>query len=172
MDNNITIGLFGTCGNSKWRESFIKTYDKLNVNYFNPQVDDWKPELAQIEAEHLANDQIILFPVTSETYGLGSLGEVGFSILQAIKLDSNRDIVVMIDDLVEIDETQMTSNELTNHLQLAKESIKMRALVKQHLKKLNYPCIYLVDSLVNMMAVSMRLYEIQIKKQELKQFTI
>ena len=73
----MTIGLFGTCGNSKWRDSFIKDYEKEGIDYYNPQVDNWKPEDAKVEAEHLANDKIILFPVTRETSGLGSLVTVG-----------------------------------------------------------------------------------------------
>ncbi len=149
----MTIGLFGTCGNSQWRNKFIETYKKLNIDYFNPVKDDWKPEDAEIEAEHLANDEIILFPVTDETLGLGSLGEVGFSILQAIKLDSNRDIVIMIDkDL---------NDEAKDYFDdsMVRESIKMRALIRAHLKKLNYPNVYLVDNLSNMLLITLHLKE-------------
>jgi hypothetical protein len=150
----MTIGLFGTCGNSTWRDAFMEVYDVNNINYFNPVKDDWKPEDAKIEAEHLANDEIILFPVTDETLGLGSLGEVGFSILQAIKLDSNRDIVVMIQDDLN-DDAKKNFDE-----SMVKESIKMRALIKAHLNKLNYPNVYLVDSLNDMLMVSLELTEI------------
>lgn len=59
-----TIGLFGTCGGSKWRDQFMVKYDNLKINYFNPQVDDWNATFADIEADHLVNDEIILFPVT------------------------------------------------------------------------------------------------------------
>jgi len=137
----MTIGLFGTCGNSQWRNRFITEYEKLGIDYFNPVKDDWKPEDAEIEAEHLANDEIILFPVTDETLGLGSLGEVGFSILQAIKLDSNRDIIVMIDKDLN-DEAKGYFEE-----SMIRESIKMRSLIRAHLKKLNYPNVYMVDTL-------------------------
>ena len=150
----MTIGLFGTCGNSRWRDNFITVYEKMGIDYFNPVKDDWKPEDAQIEAEHLANDEIILFPVTNETLGLGSLGEVGFSILQAIKLDSNRDIIVMIDkDL---------SDEAKEYFEesMVRESIKMRALICAHLKKLNYPNVYMVDTLDDMLSITLHLNEI------------
>ena len=92
----LVIGMFGTCGKSRWREPFFERYQKESIEFFNPQVADWKPEDAVKEAEHLANDEVILFPVTSETYATGSLSEVGFSILQAIRLDDRRDFVVMI----------------------------------------------------------------------------
>lgn len=155
-----TIGLFGTCGRSTWRESFIKEYERLGIRYFNPQKDDWKPEDAQNEAEHLANDEILLFPVTNETFAFGSLAETGFSILQAIKLDENREIIVMIDPDVYIDEN-------TDEVQ-RKESCRARALVMAHLKKLNYPNVWIVSSLDDMLNLSISLHSMYIAKGHLK----
>jgi len=40
----------------------------------------------------------------------------------------------------------------------AKESLRSRALVIEHLKKLNYPKIYLVNSLEEMLEVSLAVY--------------
>lgn len=146
------IGLFGTCGNSKWRDRFIAKYMELGIPFFNPQLPPgtWDSTCADIEAEHLANDEIILFPVTGETLGLGSLGEVGFSILGAIRLDDRRDFVIMIDKNVD---PVLMSNDSA----MAKESNKMRALVIQHLKKLNLRNVYIVDTLDEMLEVSIQL---------------
>ena len=149
---NLTVGLFGTCGDTTFRKDiFIPEYEKRGIEFFNPQVDDWKPEMAQIEAEHLAKDGVILLPVTSETYSLGSLSEVGFSILNAIKLDDRRDFVILIDE--KLDDVLMENKEM------AKESLKGRALVKQHLLKLNFPNVYLIDSLIEMCALSIALID-------------
>jgi hypothetical protein len=161
----MTIGLFGTCGNSRWREQFITVYKKMGIDYFNPVKDDWKAEDAEIEAEHLANDEIILFPVTDETLGLGSLGEVGFSILQAIKLDSNRDIIVMIDKVLN-DEAKGYFEE-----SMVRESIKMRALIRAHLKKLNYPNVYMVDTLDDMLSITLYLKDINEIRSKISKFT-
>ena len=76
-----TIGLFGTCGKSTWRKPFIERFNALKIPYFNPQVENWTPECTDIEAEHLANDGVILFPITDETTATGSLAETGFSIV-------------------------------------------------------------------------------------------
>ena len=94
------IGLFGTCGNSTWRNSFIKTYEARDISYFNPQVPEgtWHPGLVDEENAHLLEDPIILFPVTSETTGQGSLAEIGFSILAAIKRSPDRYFIILIDD--------------------------------------------------------------------------
>ena len=157
----MTIGLFGTCGNSTWRKSFIESYEANGIEYYNPQVEDWKPEDAQIEADHLANDEIILFPVLAETSGLGSLGEVGFSILQAIKMDSTRSVIVMIDPACVIEDENVR-----------KESIRMRALITAHLKKLKYPNVYLVKDLPDMYLLSRELHAIESLKENLNRFRV
>ncbi len=147
--DSLCVGLFGTCGNSQWRTSFINRYTQEGINFFNPQVDDWKPEDAVIEAQHLANDQVVLFPITGETYGTGSLAETGFSILNAIKLEDRRDFVILIEQ------------ELDDSLKDAvarKESLRARALVKEHLKKLRLSNLYLVSTMEDMLEASVTLY--------------
>lgn len=148
----VCVGLFGTCGKSKWRDPFIERYEDLRIQFFNPQVADWKPENAVVEAEHLAEDAVILFPITSETYATGSLAETGFSILNAIKLEDRRDFVIFIDQ--KLDDALMVDNPLA-----AKESLRARALVQQHLKKLNLSNLYYVDSLDEMLELSVALYK-------------
>lgn len=126
----LCVGMFGTCGTkeqSPWREDFVQRYNEEQIAFFNPRKDDWKPEDADIEADHLTEDQIILFPITSATYGLGSLSEIGFSILQAIKLDDRRDFIVLIDRTLD--------DSLTDEA-FRKESFRGRALVRKHLEKL------------------------------------
>ena len=147
--DTLYIGLFGTCGKSSWRSRFIERYNQEGIQFFNPQVDDWKPEDATIEAEHLANDQVVLFPITGETYGTGSLAETGFSVLNAIRLEDRRDFVIMIEQ------------ELDDSLEDAvarKESLRARALVKAHLKKLRLSNLYVVNTLEEMLEVSVTLY--------------
>jgi hypothetical protein len=156
------IGLFGTCGGSKWRDPFMSAYSRVGIEYFNPQVDDWKPELAEIEAEHLADDKVILFPITNETYATGSLSEVGFSILNAIKLDDRRDFVILISP--DLDDA------LKENAVAYKESLRSRALVKQHLMKLRLSNLYLVDTLEEMLAVSIALYEAAVIRQRFERY--
>jgi len=158
------IGLFGTCGNSKWRDKFIWEFEANNIDYFNPLNDDWKPEDAIIEADHLANDSIILFPITHETYGTGSLAETGFSILQAIRLEERRDFVIMISPTL--------AEELMVNAELAKESLRARALVIQHLKKLNLSNVYFVNTLTEMFYVSLTLWKSNLEKEKIKEFSI
>jgi len=81
------VGLFGTCGSPKstWREDlFIPELEKRNLPFFNPQVAEWTPEMAKREAEHLASDEVVVIPVSKETYGYASLAEGGWAILGAL----------------------------------------------------------------------------------------
>jgi hypothetical protein len=154
----MTIGLFGTCGGSNWRDDFISRYEQEKINYFNPQKEDWKPEDAEIEAEHLANDEIILFPVLAETSGLGSLGEVGFSILQAIKLSTSRHIVVYIDPNCTVEDEA-----------LRKESIRMRALILAHLKKLQYPNVWVAKDMNSVYYLANYLHSFEVTNRSFKE---
>jgi len=141
----------------------MEVYKQQDIPFFNPQVDDWEPEMAVEEARHLAEDEIILFPVTNETYGLGSISEVGFSILNAIKLDDRRDFVIMI---------QQELDPSLDDEKLKKESLRGRALVFQHLKKLAFGNVYLVNSLQEMLEVSLTLYEAAKIKNQVKRFAL
>lgn len=151
MSGRICVGLFGTCGGSKWREAFETRYRASDIISFNPQKSDWKPEDAVEEAEHLANDEIILFPVTGETYGTGSLAETGFSILSTVRMDTNRFVVVMIDK--DINPVLKEENPVA-----AKESIRARALVRAHLRKVKYKNVYVVETFDEMMEVSLQIH--------------
>lgn len=145
----MTIGLFGSCGDTTWRNRFMNYYDSEGISYYNPQVSDWKPEYADLEAYHLFNDEIILFPVTSETYGLGSLSEVGFSILNAIRKGKNSAIITMID-------MHLDSNLMNEDLRT--ESMRARKLVSSHLSKLSIPTLYIVETIEEMLELSIKLY--------------
>lgn len=142
----------------------MEEYTRLNIEFYNPQVKNWNPALAEIEAEHLANDPVILFPITGETYATGSLSEVGFSILNAIKLENRRDFVIMIEKELE---PKLMKNALA-----AQESLRSRALVIQHLKKLRLSNLYLVNTLEEMLEISIELYRAEVLKTPFKKFNL
>ena len=148
--SKLCIGLFGTCGGSKWRDPFIKRYEELGFDYYNPQVDNWEPWMAKEEADHLAQDAIILFPVTDETYGLGSLAETGYSILQALRRDKRREFVIMIHDHL---------SDVLDNPELCKESTRGRKLISSHLAKINMANVHIVGDLDTMLELSVKLYQ-------------
>ncbi|HCQ31493.1 TPA: hypothetical protein DIU27_03895 [Candidatus Collierbacteria bacterium] len=84
-----TLGLFGTCGTPAdlWRENyFLPWLVQRKLPFFNPVVPDgkWTAAHATIEADHLARDGAIVFPVSTMTHGFGSLAEIPFAIIWAL----------------------------------------------------------------------------------------
>lgn len=70
--NKVFLG--GTCNESTWREKLIPA---LEIEYFNPVVDDWTPE-CQAEEERQKNDvcNIHLYVITPKMTGVFSIAEV------------------------------------------------------------------------------------------------
>lgn len=65
--------LGGTCGDSTWREEIIP---KLEIDYFNPVVDDWTPECQKEEIKQRNNCDYVLYVITSDMEGVYSIAEV------------------------------------------------------------------------------------------------
>lgn len=95
------VGLFGTCGDSKWRDAPIEKLRKASIESFNPVVPNWTPECAEIEAKNLKLDKALLFVVTGETESYGSLAEIGWAELST--RESGRKAFFVIEDFKEVD---------------------------------------------------------------------
>jgi len=149
-----TIGLFGTCGASTWRNTFIEEYKSRNIKYFNPQVADgtWNPGCVVAENKHLMEDAIILFPVTYETTGQGSLAEIGFSIQAALARNPQRYFVFLIDN--ECKDPNASEAQV-------KESNRTRILVKSKLMMVarSNSGVFLVEDLDSMLRLSLQLHD-------------
>lgn len=151
----LTIGLFGTCGSSTWRDQFIDEINqKDDCTYYNPQVEEgaWSPEMADIENQHFHNDEIILFPITNETTGLGSLSEVGFSVQSLLdNLSTHRFFVFMIDD---------DCNCKNSSPEQIQDSLRSRKLVKSKLELICHPNIFIVNNLDDMKDIMFDLVDV------------
>lgn len=69
----LKVFLGGTCNNSKWREKLIK---KLNIDYFNPVVDDWDEEAQKREIKERKISKFVLYTITPLMKGVYSIAEV------------------------------------------------------------------------------------------------
>ena len=151
MRNPVTIGLFGTCGESRWRDVFVELYSRHGISFFNPQVahETWDPDQAGEEAWHLANDALVLFPITNESYALGSLAETGFS--SSDRWSHNRFVVIYV-------APDLTPALYAENQAAAQGSKRARKLVLEHLKKTNNPNVFVAYSMAEVLAVSLKLY--------------
>ncbi len=74
--------------------------DSLGVSYFNPQVDEWHPDLIAVEREAKERAKIHFFVVNNQTRGLASMIEVAELVSRAFfSRNSNVHVLVMIDDV-------------------------------------------------------------------------
>ena len=163
----ITVGLFGTCDNIPWREEkFIPLYEERGIQYYNPVLENWS-ELLELSRQgkcanpteeenyYLNNAEIILFPILKESLGSGSLAEMGFSVQRVVRNIMNgkqQFLVALIDDKCQ--DMRKTPEE-------RKDSDKNRALVKSKLiENVSYPVITMVDTLDQMLNMSLTAYDI------------
>ena len=160
MEN--TVGLFGTCDASTWREDYaIGPLTAADVNWYNPNITDYdwsdpakNDALVKEENRNLVEDRIILFPVLGESLGVGPLAETGYSILSVLDhiADGNdQTLIVLIDD--ECTDTTKSEAEV-------KTSNRTRKLVKSKLVQYlerhedTNKNVYLVDTVEEMVALA------------------
>lgn len=67
------VFLGGTCNNSEWRGLIIP---KLNINYYNPVVKDWKPSDGENEIQKRKTCSHVLYTITPKMDGVLSIAEV------------------------------------------------------------------------------------------------
>jgi hypothetical protein len=67
------VFLGGTCNESTWREELIPM---LNIDYFNPVVEDWTPECQDEEIKQRQTCDYVLYVITKEMLGVYSIAEV------------------------------------------------------------------------------------------------
>ena len=67
------VFLGGTCNGSKWRDSLIP---KLKIDYFQPQTDEWTPEMMEEELRQREVCDFCLCVITPKMTGFYSVAEV------------------------------------------------------------------------------------------------
>ena len=67
------VFLGGTCNGSKWRDLLIP---KLNIDYFNPVVEDWDEEAQKKEVYEREHCDYVLYVITPKMKGVYSIAEV------------------------------------------------------------------------------------------------
>jgi len=70
--SNLKVFLGGTCNGSTWRERLIPL---LEVDYFDPIVDDWTPEDQKEEIKQRQICDFCLYVITPKMKGLYSIAE-------------------------------------------------------------------------------------------------
>lgn len=67
------VFLGGTCNGSTWRDGLIKM---LKIDYFQPQGDEWTPEMMEEEIRQRQQCDFCLYVITPKMTGFYSIAEV------------------------------------------------------------------------------------------------
>lgn len=73
FNQNKKVFLGGTCNESRWRDSLI---NMLEIQFFNPVVDDWNDEAYQEELRQREICDYLLYVITPRMTGVYSIAEV------------------------------------------------------------------------------------------------
>lgn len=83
------VGLYGsTHASAKWRKEqvWLRVFQERQVTSFDPQICDWDPSFATIEADILANASVIVIRLENNELlngSLGSIAEIGLALTSA-----------------------------------------------------------------------------------------
>lgn len=73
------VFLGGSCNPTTWRvDTAIPALHDAAVTYFNPQVEEWFPELIEIEEQAKMAATLLLFVVDNQTRAISSMVEIAY----------------------------------------------------------------------------------------------
>lgn len=122
------VFLGGTCNESTWRDDLIK---ELNIEFFNPVVEDWTPECMTEEIRQRESCDFVLYTITPKMLGVYSIAEVVD--------DSNKRPEKTIFCLLEKDEDlEFTKGQLKSLHQVGNMIIDNGAICLSSLKDVAY----------------------------------
>ncbi|CAH8447462.1 unnamed protein product [Heterobilharzia americana] len=135
--------LGGACNPTTWRkEVVIPILDRFGFSYYNPQVDEWSPDLIDLERNAKSTSDILLFVFENwKTRGLVSLLEVTYFASQ------RRPLVLSVSKVEETNGPSV-AGEGINQLEyycLEEAMNYFLEIIKRH----NIPCFSDVKSAVN-----------------------
>ncbi|KAI6647274.1 hypothetical protein LOD99_12271 [Oopsacas minuta] len=126
------VFLAGSCNPTTWRKDTVIPYlEREDITYYNPQVDDWYPELIQVEESAKKNSFLKFVVFDSQTRALASLVETAFMASIGWRL------VVVLHYLSESDEVKIAGETLTK--QEVKDLNRGRSFLCDILEKSGIP---------------------------------
>lgn len=106
------VFLGGTANNSTWREDIIPN---LEIDYFDPIVDDWNEEAQEKELEKRESCDFLLYVITPKMEGVYSIAEV----IDDSNKNPEKTLLCVLDE--------DNGDEWTEHQKKSLESVKSMA---------------------------------------------
>jgi len=120
-----TVFLGGTCNGSSWRSKLIKL---LDINYYNPVVDDWTEECKQEEIRQRNLCDYCLYTITPKMTGVYSIAEL---VYDSCKQPEKTIFCLLVKD----GDKKFTKGQMKSLLSVAKLVISNNVLVFTSLKE-------------------------------------
>lgn len=78
-NSELQVFLGGSCNPTTWRQNLAIPYLEMNnITYYNPQIDNWTPEVVELEHRAKQNAQVLLFVIDDQTRATVTLIESAF----------------------------------------------------------------------------------------------
>ncbi|XP_060555209.1 uncharacterized protein LOC132716070 isoform X2 [Ruditapes philippinarum] len=122
------VFLGGSCNPTRWRSEIAIPYFKDHgITFYNPQVQHWKPELMELEAQAKQTADVLFFVIDSKTRAISSMIEVAYLVA------TQRQVVVIMceykDTNIVIDGEKLSDSEM---LDLVKGRLILTDLVERN----------------------------------------
>ncbi|XP_048776733.2 uncharacterized protein LOC125680942 isoform X1 [Ostrea edulis] len=87
------VFLGGSCNPTTWRqEAAIPFFKKKGITFYNPQVQTWRPELMEVEAQAKESADLLLFVIDNRTRAVSSMIETAYLTARG------RQVIAVMDD--------------------------------------------------------------------------
>ncbi|KAJ6215764.1 hypothetical protein RDWZM_010264 [Blomia tropicalis] len=127
----------GSCNPTRWRMDIaIPFLEKYGITYYNPQVDQWIPEMIEMERKAKDDARILFFVIDDQTRSIVSMIEVAY--LVGIRRMRKRLILTITDFSINSTNILMT-NELYLPQNAQKDYNRGRAYLADIAKQHNLP---------------------------------
>ncbi|KAK3087781.1 hypothetical protein FSP39_010521, partial [Pinctada imbricata] len=98
--SNSQVFLGGSCNPTTWREdSAIPFFKKRGITFYNPQVQTWRPELMELEAEARQTAELMFFVIDNQTRAIVSMLETAYLVA------GGKQVIVVLDNYSSVDDT-------------------------------------------------------------------
>lgn len=123
------VFLGGSCNPTTWRQDVaIPLLNKLGITYYNPQVDQWNPELVEHEFHAKENASVLFYVINNETRNVSGIIEAAYLAGRRRKLilvvDSYRCGQTLCGEII----SQQEYEELDTSLEILKDLVERQGI--------------------------------------------
>ena len=125
MNSAVKVFLGGSCNPTTWRQDIaIPALEAAGITYYNPQVEDWTPELVEVEACAKRDATMLLFVIDAKTRAVASMNEVVEEICRG------REVALVVQEMEEGNELAEGSPNLLKDLNRGR--VYLRDIAKRY----------------------------------------